>query len=46
MLDPGLTVWLDGEAEMEKFGEDVAPTTSVRGIVWVRLPLVAVNVKL
>jgi len=44
VLDPGFTVWLDGDAEIEKSGEDVVPTTSVSERVCVRLPLVAVNV--
>lgn len=44
MLDPGLTVWLDGDAAIEKSGEDVEPTTRVSVSVCDKLPLVAVSV--
>lgn len=44
MPDPGVTVWLEGELESEKSGEEDVPMISVIGIWLVRLPLVAVSV--
>lgn len=44
MPDPGDTVWLPGDAEIEKSGELDDPTTSVSGMDWVKLPLAALRV--
>jgi hypothetical protein len=42
-LEPDVTVWLEGDAEIEKSGVGGVPTTRVRLIVFDRLPLVAVR---
>jgi hypothetical protein len=45
VLEPCLTVWLEGEAEIEKSGGAEDVTTSVTVVLWTRLPLVPVIVK-
>ena len=45
MLAPWVTVWLGGEAEIEKSPPVAAVTTSVTVAVWTRLPLVPLMVK-
>ena len=44
-VDPRLTVWLAGDAEIVKSPAGAAFTTSVTVVEWVRLPLVPVIVK-
>jgi hypothetical protein len=44
VFEPGDTVWLPGDAEIEKSGELDDPTTSVSGMDWVKLPLAALRV--
>jgi hypothetical protein len=44
VLDPGSTVWLEGDAEIEKSGDDTVPTTRVRLMVFDTPPPVAVSV--
>lgn len=46
VLDPELTVWLEGDAEIEKSPPEDVPTTSVAVVEWVKLGLVPVIVKL
>jgi hypothetical protein len=41
--EPEVTVWLEGDAEIEKSGVGGVPTISVRLIVFDRVPLVAVR---
>lgn len=46
VLDPALTLWVDGCAEREKSPPEDVPTTSVTVVEWVKLGLVPVIVRL
>ena len=45
VLEPRITVWLEGAAIIEKSGDGGALTTSVTVVLWVKLPLMPVMVR-